>query len=246
MVKKLLMVIALLGAGSIGVGYYFWTQATSLPTWYQNQSTSQKNDAHSQTSTNSPTNVITATKEKIQEQIQTEIQQGSVTPDQAVNVTLAPQEFNQLIQSELSQQLRSRKLSQIAPHIQSNITNNQLEIGTVINPQKLEKVDLPRHQQAIVNKVVTSFPQLKNQDIYIGITGQPKLENGQLILPNDSQVRVGNLNFTLPEISKRLGVSPQRLQQSLNLNIDQLNLRDLQLKENEVTLTVSPSDDGSQ
>ncbi len=244
MLKKLLMGIGLLGLGSVGFAYYFWTQATSLPTWYQEQSTNTKDSINpTQASSSSE---ATGIKAKIQEQIQTEIQQSLAQPNEAVNVTLKPQEFNQLVQSELSQQLRSRKLAQLAPRIQSNIENNQLEIGTVINPQKLEAVDLPRHQQAIVNKVVTTFPQLKNQDIYIGIAGQPKLENGQLVLPNDSKVRVGNLNFTLPEISKKLGVPPERLQQSLNLNIDQLNLRDLQLKENEVTLTVSPSDYGSQ
>lgn len=244
MLKKFLMFIALLGIGSVGAAYYFWTQATSLPTWYQEQLSNTKDFLNSTQS--SPSNEPTGIKAKIQEQIQAEIQQGLAQPNEAVNVTLKPQEFNQLVQSELSQQLRSRKLAQLAPRIQSNIENNQLEIGTVINPQKLEKVDLPRHQQAIVDKVVTSFPQLKNQDIYIGIAGQPKFENGQLILSNDTKVRVGNLNFTLPEISRRLGVSPQRLQQSLNLNIDQLNLRDLQLKENEVTLTVDPSNYASQ
>ncbi|MEB3308646.1 MAG: hypothetical protein VKJ02_00265 [Snowella sp.] len=244
MLKKLLLGIGLLGLGSVGLAYYFWTQATSLPTWYQEQS-SHTNDSLNSTQSSSSSE-STGIKARIQQQIQTEIQQGSVQPNEAVSVTLKSQEFNQLVQSELSQQLRSRKLSNLAPQIQSNIENNQLEIGTVINPQKLEAVNLPRHQQAIINRVVTSFPQLKNQEIYIGITGQPKFENGQLILPNDSKVRVGNLNFTLPEISKRLGVSPQRLQQSLNLNIDQLNLRALQLKENEVTLTVDPANYAAQ
>jgi uncharacterized protein YdgA (DUF945 family) len=112
----------------------------------------------------------------------------------------------------------------------------------VINPAKLKTLDLPRQQQAMVERVVSKFPQLKDQDIYIGIEGQPKLENGQLTLPNNSQVRIGNLTFTLSEVAQKLGVDPTRLQQSLNLNIDELNLQDLQFKENEVILKVNPSD----
>ena len=94
----------------------------------------------------------------------------------------------------------------------------------------------------MVERVVSKFPQLKDQDIYIGIEGQPKLENGQLTLPNNSQVRIGNLTFTLSEVAQKLGVPRDRLQQSLNLNIDELNLQDLQFKENEVILKVNPSD----
>ena len=94
----------------------------------------------------------------------------------------------------------------------------------------------------MVARVVSKFPQLKDQDIYVGIEGKPKLENGQLTLPNNSQVRIGNLTFSLSEVAQKLGVPRDRLQQSLNLNIDELNLQDLQFKDNEVILKVNPSD----
>ena len=69
-----------------------------------------------------------------------------------------------------------------------------------------------------------------------------RAKNGQLTLPNNSQVKIGKLTFTLSEVAQKLDVSPDRLQQSLNLNIDQLNLHDLKFKENKVILKVNPSD----
>jgi len=238
--------MALLGVGAAGIGYYYWTEATALPNWYQEQSSdSQKYPQPSELSPppNNQNGTITATKEKIQEQVKATIeQQGNVQPQQEINVNLKTQDFNALIQSEISNKLKSRKITSALPNIQTNIENNNLEIGTVINPTKLEKLDLPRQQQAIVKRVMTNFPQLKDQDIYIGIEGQPKLKNGQLTLPNNSQVKIGKLTFTLSEVAQKLDVSPDRLQQSLNLNIDQLNLHDLKFKENKVILKVNPSD----
>ena len=55
-------------------------------------------------------------------------------------------------------------------------------------------------------------------------------------------MRIGNLTFSLSEVAQKLGVPRDRLQQSLNLNIDELNLQDLQFKDNEVILKVNPSD----
>jgi hypothetical protein len=189
------------------------------------------------------TPAIASTKQKIQQKVETAIQDRGISQiSEGVAVSLNAQDFNQLVQAEISNQLQSRKIAPVLPNIQANLENNNLELGTVINPAKLKTLDLPRQQQAMVERVVSKFPQLKDRDIYIGIEGQPKLENGQLTLPNNSQVRIGNLTFTLSEVAQKLGVDPTRLQQSLNLNIDELNLQDLQFKENEVILKVNPSD----
>jgi hypothetical protein len=246
MFKKLLIGVIFLGAGTAGLAYYFWTQATALPSWFQGQSSDAKSfvqPSQESSPSNNSTPAIAATKQKIQQKVETAIQErGTGQPQQEVNISLNAQDFNQLVQAEISSQLRSRKLVSALPNIKANLENNNLELGTVINPAKLKTLDLPRQQQAMVERVVSKFPQLKAQDIYVGIEGQPKLKNGQLTLPNNSQVRIGNLTFTLSEVAQKLGVDPTRLQQSLNLNIDELNLQDLQFKENEVILKVNPSD----
>jgi hypothetical protein len=246
MFKKLLIGVIFLGAGTAGLAYYFWTQATALPSWFQGQSSDPKSFVQSSqesSPSNNLTPAIASTKQKIQQKVETAIQdRGTSQIPEDVSVSLNAQDFNQLIQAEISTQLQSRKISPILPNIQANLENNNLELGTVINPAKLKTLDLPRRQQAMMERVVSKFPQLRDQDIYVGIEGQPKLKNGQLTLPNNSQVRIGNLTFTLSEVAQKLGVPRDRLQQSLNLNIDELNLQDLQFKENEVILKVNPSD----
>jgi hypothetical protein len=246
MFKKLLIGVIFLGAGAAGLAYYFWTQATALPSWFQGQSSDPKGFVQPSqlpppSTDSSP--AIASTKQKIQQKVQTAIQdQGMNQIPEDIAVSLNAQDFNQLLQAEISSQLQSRKIAPILPNIQANLENNNLELGTVINPTKLKTLDLPRRQQAMVARVVSKFPQLKDQDIYIGIEGKPQLDNGQLALPNNSQVRIGNLTFSLSEVAQKLGVPRDRLQQSLNLNIDELNLQDLQFKDNEVILKVNPSD----
>ncbi|MFM7572698.1 MAG: hypothetical protein ACKO4S_06105 [Snowella sp.] len=246
MFKKLLIGIIFLGTGGAGIAYYLWTQATALPSWFQGQSSDPQSFAQPPQLTLPSTDVtpaIASTKQKIQQKVQTAIQnQGMNQIPEDIAVSLNAQDFNQLLQAEISNQLQSRKISPVLPQIQANLANNNLELGTVINPVKLKTLDLPRRQQAMVARVVSKFPQLKDQDIYVGIEGKPKLENGQLTLPNNSQVRIGNLTFSLSEVAQKLGVPRDRLQQSLNLNIDELNLQDLQFKDNEVILKVNPSD----
>lgn len=245
MFKKLLIAIAFLGVGILGVTYYYWRQATSLPTWYQGQSSDPQKylqPSELPSPKTDQTNIMAATKQTIQKKVQTTIQQqGNIQPQQDIKVTLKTQDFNQLIQSEISNKLRSRSRETL-PNIQANIEKNNLEIGTVINTNKLENLELPRQQQAMIERVVTKFPQIKDQDIYVGIEGKPKLKNGQLTLPNNSQVKIGKLTFTLSEIAQKLGVSTERLQQGLDLDINSLNLRDLQLTNDEVILKVNPSD----
>ena len=77
MFKKLLIGVIFLGTGGAGIAYYFWTQATALPSWFQGQSSdSQTFVQPSQLPPPSTdlTPAIASTKQKIQQKVQTAIQ----------------------------------------------------------------------------------------------------------------------------------------------------------------------------
>lgn len=249
MFKKILIFLGLLGLGSGAIAYYYWQQATSLPDWYQTQplepvlNNSDIKPTQSSDSTaiaaDSLTTIKTKIKENIQQQEKTNVSKGK-NDQQPVEVSLSDREFTQLLQTEMTQKF---KLPTSQDHlIQSRISQGSLEMGAVVNPQKLQSLELSRSQQALVSRVVTTFPQFKNQEFYLGISGTPQIQNGQLMLPTNSRVKVGNLSFTLPEIAQKLNVPVARLQQSLQMNVDPLNLHDIQLKENQIILKVNPAD----
>lgn len=119
---------------------------------------------------------------------------------------------------------------------------DQLEVGTLINPQSMQSLNLGPRQRALLEKRQQQFPQLQTQDLYLGIAGQPQVQQNTLVLPVDSIIKVGQLSFTLAEMAQQLQIPPDRLQQGLALPMGQLNLPNLQLNNDEVILQVdSPS-----
>jgi hypothetical protein len=79
---------------------------------------------------------------------------------------------------------------------------------------------------------------LENKEIYLGLTGKPKIENGQLLLDDNTQVKLGNLSFSISEISQRLGIPQETLQQKLRLSLQtgRLNVSDGTLTGDKVLL----------
>ncbi|MGL5032894.1 MAG: hypothetical protein ACRC6M_03730, partial [Microcystaceae cyanobacterium] len=133
------------------------------------------------------------------------------------------------------------QLSNPVPTVQTQINADSLKIGAVINPKQLESANLSPSQRDLVSKVTASFPQLQDQEFYLGIEGKTNLENGKISLTKDSQIKVGNLRFTVAEIAQRLAIPPEKVQQALQLNLDQFAIADLQLEQEKVRFKVAPN-----
>jgi hypothetical protein len=151
----------------------------------------------------------------------------------------ANEEINQLLVQQISEKSQSSQLLRSAKSIQAHLENNQLEIGGVFNPSEIPVGSLDETQQFILDKAIQTFPQLQDLDIYVGIIGQPKVENGRLILDDNSKLRVGKLTFTVDEIAQRFGLAPDKLQQYLELEIAKLNLQGVKINDDTMTLEIS-------
>ncbi len=79
-------------------------------------------------------------------------------------------------------------------------------------------------RQLAIAKLIKSVPDLKNRSVYIGIEGKPIVRNHQITLDNTSHVIVGNLSLTLSELSQRLGIPQERLQQQISQRLIDLPL----------------------
>ena len=233
--KKLLILAGGLLLISAAVIYYFWRQATTIPDWYQQEMASP-------TSPVSPINPETLLQQKLQAAKEQSAQNPGPLPKQ-LDIRLKPQELNQIFQAELAQISAPRNIPATSlPNIRTQVSPDRLEVGTVVNPQSLQRLNLGPPEQALLAKLSQQFPQLQTQDLYLGIAGKPQVQQDALVLPLDSTIQIGQLSFSLAELAQQLQIPPERLQQGLALPLGQLNLRNLQLNNNEVILQVdSPS-----
>jgi hypothetical protein len=66
---------------------------------------------------------------------------------------------------------------------------------------------------------------LKDRDVYLGIVGKPMFDGKQIEFDESTQVKVGNMNFTISQIAENLGVSPDKIQQAIDLNLRSKSLK---------------------
>lgn len=242
MLKKIILVLCLLLGVSVGIGYYFWRQVVALPEWYQTSKKPDNLNSLDEGATNS---------KKIHKKIEGQIKRqltGVKLPqnkgqeygqDTEVNIKLARQDIASLISESLREKASNTSILKVAKNIHTDIKNNNLEIGAVIDTGKITNLSLTSEQRKTFEKITENLPQIKNRDIYIAIQGQPKAEGGKLVLDRDSKVKIGNLSFQLPEIAQKLGLSLPEIQQQLILDIEQIEVRDVQISDQGVNLKIS-------
>jgi hypothetical protein len=240
--KKLVLALsALLGIG-IALGYYYWRQATQIPEWYTSQS---ENTATAIDLKNS--SELIAAKARAIEKINSRVDESSrSSPSQPVEVQLDPQDLNELVTAKIAEKANKGKVIPPVSSIRTTIQNGRIESGTVVNLSELPKHQLDENQNAAIEKLVNTFPPLKDRDVYVGISGKPLVENGQLEWDDNTKIKLGDLSLSINELAQRLGVSPEKLKQELNLSsqLGKLRVSELELKGDRVLLkgSVNPSE----
>lgn len=224
-----------LGAVLVGVGltaFHYWQQATRLPEWYS-QETSQTN----RIVLGSPQ--VEQERANLDARIASSVQQASGGP---VDVQLTPQELNNLVASEIGRHTAGSGLAQAVKGVNTTIQNGKVESGAVVNLAEVPKNSLSNRDRANLDRLFSAFPNLQDRSLYVGIEGKPAVQDGQLILSQDTRVKLGDLSFTLPEVAQRLGISEQELQRqiSLQLQTNGLKISDIELVGNSAVLRGTP------
>ena len=220
MFKKILIFLAIMAIAGGGVAYYFWHRATQIPAWFEPEI--------SVAPTPTPENFL-------QQRIRQEMA-NAPSLQGPVNVSLTGTELGQALNSEVSRQLKNVKS---LPPLQAQIREKTVEVGTVVDPQMLNNAQLSPGQARILERVMPLLPS-QNQPFYVGIEGQPQISQGQLLLTENSRIKIGDLSFNITEVSQRLNIPPEKLNELLQMNVEQLNLQDLQLQDGEILLKVNP------
>lgn len=221
MLKKLFTFLILLAIAGAGLGYYFWRQATQIPAWFE-----------AETSTPSIAPPADFLREKIRQEM---AQRNDGDRQKPVKVTLTEKELGQVLQGEVGRQLKVESV----PKLQTQIRGETLEVGTVLDPQMLNNAQLSPGQQRIVDRVLPLLPS-QNQPFYVGVEGTPQLQAGQLMMTENSRIKIGGLSFKAGDMAQRLNIPPEKLNQLLQVNLDELNLQGVQVQDGMVQLEVNP------
>ncbi len=234
--KKSSILFLLLSAGIV-IGttssvYYFWRQLTQLPEWYTQGQSNPRTYAQIQKSS-------AAVEEKIESQIQASPQSASInaapsrtvaqpsSPSKNVQVALNSQELNDLLVTKIAEKRGGQPLPSSVKGFNTAVKNDKLKTGAVVDVKELQDSGLGAQQQALLTEITEKIP-MNDRKVYIGVEGKPKIQNGKLRFDQNARIQVGNMSFTIAEVANRLGVSPEKVQDQLNL---ELKVRGLTVKD---------------
>ena len=211
--KWLIIILAFLGLGGAGA-YYLWKEFTAVPDWYATQTTENN------------IKEVQIKEEKREENFSSSLEAESSQNQSRETPPTQPakqQEFNQIINHQLSENQRVKPFLEASEEVRTRVDKNQLEMGTVIQPSAISRDDIKSSEKEILERAMSSFPRLSQQKVYVGISGDFEVDdNGEVILNDNTKVRIGNMNLSLEEVSRRLGVSPETVKQKLQANLQQL------------------------
>jgi hypothetical protein len=241
--------IALLGVGAIL--FYYWQRATQLPSWYTEQSASTDSIEQlpasnpSETSAASPSEQqpgglsSTAPKagiqiQKEQENVNAKIASSAqkAAAGKQVEVQLNQQEISSLFTSEMRRKTESKTLAKAIKGVNTTVQNGRIESGAVVNLGSVPANEMSSNERSVVTKLIQTFPALGDRNVYIGLEGKPTVMNGQVMLGEDTRIKIGDLSFTASELSQRLGIPEDQIRKQINLEIQLGRLRasDIQLE----------------
>lgn len=208
----LLMLVGIAAVAGAALAYY-WNRATALPTWY--------------TSSRAETTLAESLDRSGSSLLQTKLATGDgvrFSDGNRVEISLSETELTQLITAGLAQSPQTANFLQATQGINASIEGDQLSGGVVVNPANLPLQDLSPQGQQAVEQVLNRLPGVGDRSLYIGIEGSPRIDNGRLVLGEDTRLQVGNVQLSIAEVSRLTGLSPEQLTEKINLVLPQAGL----------------------
>ncbi len=218
MVKKLLIAIVVLAAAIGGGLAYAWNRATAVPQWYA-------------ADTVTPSATVS---------VNDLLAQRATTANGQVQVTLSETDLNQIAASAAANSTAAPIL-EAAGGINTRIERDRIESGTVVNLSELPTDALPAEGQTAIRQLQERFPILANRDVYIGLSGQPQVQDGQLRFGNDAVIKIGQMSIPVGDAAQQIGLSQAELEAQLSNLLTQqgIRLEDVRVVDGQLMLTGS-------
>ena len=215
MIKKLLIAIVVLSAAIGGGLAYAWNRATAVPKWYA-------------TDTTVPDATVS---------VNDLIAQRATTADGQVQVTLSEADLNQIAAAAANNSVAAPILD-VTDGISTRIDRDRIESGTVVNLSELPLEVLPAQGRTAVSELQNRFPMLADREVYLGLSGQPQIVDGQFSFGDNATLRIGRMSIPLSDAARQMGLSQADLEAQLSSLLTQqgITLESLQVVEGQLQL----------
>ncbi|MBD2231764.1 hypothetical protein [Phormidium tenue] len=200
-----------LSAGAAAATAFYWNRATALPTWY---STSGTDTAVANVSTSG--NLLESKLASGQG-----VRYGD---NNRVEISLTEAELTQLLAEGIAQTPEVAQFFPEADSLNATIRGDRVAGGIVVNPADLPTQGLPPQAQQALETALSTVPMLGDRPLYIGIEGSPRVDNGRLVLGNDTRVQIGRVNLSLDDVARLTGLDPAQITERINLALPQAGL----------------------
>ena len=218
MLRFIIKLLGVISIGAIGGAYYIWQEAIKVPDEYTKASTEDKIDRQS----------LPLQQSQITEQAAISKQKITAPVDRAksgqkVSVKLSNKDINNLVVAKLAISQPTKQVPIGIAGIKTNIKDGKIYTGAMVNLDQLARNGKPGSQTTALSKLTNNLTFLKGRDVYVGIIGKPTIEGDRIKFSPDTQIKIGNMNFTIAQLAENLGVSPAKIQQAIDLQIQQQN-----------------------
>ncbi|MBE9110376.1 hypothetical protein IQ273_13225 [Nodosilinea sp. LEGE 07298] len=201
-----------LSAGAAAATAFYWNRATALPTWY---------------STSGADTVVVDSRAGSGNLLQSKLASGQgvrYSTDNRVEISLTEAELTQLLAEGIAQTPQVAQFLPAADSLNATIRGDRVAGGIVVNPADLPTQSLPPQAQQALETALSTVPMLGDRPLYIGIEGSPRVDNGRLVLGNDTRVQIGRVNLTVDDVARLTGLDPAQITERINLALPQAGL----------------------
>ena len=129
------------------------------------------------------------------------------------------------VNPKIAEQTSGNTLPSSVKGVNTKIRDGKIETGAVVNISEFSNTFVAKNGRTALNKLTEQFPFLNNREVYIGISGKPYLDKGELKFDDNTKIKVGNLSFTIADLSQKLGIPKEQIEQKLNLQLQQIKLQ---------------------
>ncbi|MGB3138511.1 MAG: hypothetical protein WBG38_09570 [Nodosilinea sp.] len=200
-----------LAAGAAAATAFYW-QARALPTWY---STAGADTVVTDVADGGGGNLL---RSKLASG------QGVRYDNNRVEILLTEAELTQLLSEGLAQVPQATTFLPAAEGFKATIRGDRVAGGMVVNPADLPTQDLPPQVQQALETAFNTVPMLGDRPLYIGIEGSPRVDNGRLVLGDDTRIQIGRVNLSLADAARLTGLNPEQLTEKIGLALPQAGL----------------------
>jgi hypothetical protein len=231
--QALLWAIGPIGALAIGAPLYLKHQVLVQPTWAETTTVSladPKAVESARAIATAKLHAVTAPSRPIDRPSNASANPVTSPVASPETLTVNSQELTAIAASETDRLSQTYGIPGVARSISAHIADGKLEGGITVNLSALPPNSLSSQERSVLESALKAIPELGKQDIYIGVSGQPIVQDGQVEWGPNLRVHVGGLALSVEQIAQQVGINEADLRQELNQVLAQLKVSSLAIE----------------